>query len=153
MPHSDIDNENLFQMTDRNESSKSYPTKEAQIDMLGQLVEFYANVPFYVIGDTLEFFACSGPLTRDARTGLIPIFWRYLHLSPGYSSKDEFWVEDNERIKHMCDTEAATLPFVDCMIAYYTGTGITFGLACSALLRRVEKSEHSDEWCRKILRQ
>lgn len=121
---------NLFEIeSDREEEAFSFPSKEAQREHLKQLLDHAIRGESFSHGDIVSYFPGTGPLKSNARPGLTLMFWR--DVSPGGNPYDA------ALIKRLSPPETATLPYVDCMIAYFDGTDVHFDPSCSALLMKV----------------
>lgn len=125
---------------DANQVQRTFPQREAQRDMLEQVVRHVTTTRDHRFqhGDPVHYFACTGPFNSAAQKGLALAFWRY--LLPGD-------LEDDHRIKNANDTEFISFPFIDCMIVAFDGNMVKFMLGCSGLLKagdpEVSQQEHS----------
>lgn len=116
---------------DTNQVKRSFPQREAQRDMLEQVVRHVAATRDHRFehGDPVHYFACTGPFSSAAQKGLALSFWRYLVAGD---------LEDDHRIKRAGSAEVICLPFMDCMVVAFDGTMVKFMLGCSALLKAGE---------------
>lgn len=113
-----------FMVQATHQEEVSFPMREAQIDMLRQLVESSNTPKQFSRGDVVHFFGCSGPFNENAKE-MVFMFWRYL------IADDE---EDKHRITVCSGTELVTYPNIDCMLVAFTGDSVRFELCCSNLL-------------------
>ena len=104
---------------------ETYPMREAQNDMLDQLLKSAGEERAFKRGDRVHYFACSGPFAKKIAAGFVFMFWRWLD----YSNP-----EDQSRITNTSEANMVTSPHLDCMIVYYDGKHFRFDLACSKLL-------------------
>jgi len=117
----------LLQMLgDQDDDTPSFPMKEAQADMLRQVVEMsQRDRPTFKRGDAVRYLEGTGPLVAYAKAGMVFRFWRYLDLT---RTLDEAYYEG------MSHTERQTIPDPDCLIACFTGREVRFDVSCSYLL-------------------
>jgi hypothetical protein len=119
----------LMQMlSDQTEDEPSFPMKEAQADMLRQVVERVRSKvarPSLKLGDPVHYGPGIGPMKSNAKEALVFIFWRYLNLDT---------TEDDRRIAMATESDIYTFPTIDCLIAWFSGQEVQFHLSCSQLL-------------------
>jgi hypothetical protein len=104
----------------------SFPMQDAQRDMLRQAVDLSnREAASFKKGDAVHYLGGFGPMKREAKAGLVFVFWGYL---------DPENIADLRRIEEATPVEVSTLPDIDCLIAYFAGQEVRFDIACSGLL-------------------
>jgi hypothetical protein len=112
--------------SEKDDANPSFPMKEAQRDMLRQVIELSEgeNLSFKK-GDPVHYLDGVGPLISAAKAGMVFAFWRYL---------DPANPIDLLRMENAREVELVTLPDVDCLIVSFNGRDVTFEISCSRLL-------------------
>lgn len=114
-----------FMMEDEEEALPVFPMREAQREMLAELVLATSTARRFKKGDPVHYRGPVGPQKQEVIDALVMVFWRYLVADDG---------EDQVRVDQAHESVLMTLPYVDCLVAYYDGQKVKFHLSCSAML-------------------
>ncbi len=113
---------------DSTDETPPLPMREAQVEFLRTIVKAAYNRRKYILGDFVRYREGCGPLKGELKEKLSLMFWRYL---------DDDNAADRYRIKQADDPELKMLPDLDCLIAVFLPSGLTFWLSSSILLEGV----------------
>lgn len=115
-----------MQIVEVPQEKPTFPMKEAQADMIAQVVAAsFAKRPNFERGDAVHFMAGTGPQNKHSRLGLVLRFWRYLDVNNEH---------DNDLVSGMEEAERVSLPDPDSLTVYFDGSIVGFSVACSYLL-------------------